>query len=430
MEVPPTTPMSRARAAAGKSLDELTLDLVGADGNRNWNEKTVANLEHGGPAHPTFQAIHAAASVLHPHDQLALPRWRRWYGLRHLARQFAKTWCWEWLGGCLTTTLTHAHAQSQAMRESDLAQEQRRTVTSIGLFAGWRLGFARWAFGEVARAPENDIHPVIRADYAAISRSEESSRLTTCLQLATGARSLEATLLDHGRSASAARREASQLIWNFQGNQSQFRHLHPLAELFHSRNERNWPAMEAAAGKLVEQRPDLSDNHRVLAEALADQNHFEDALSVTRDALTRFPADGGLAMTEIAVLMMRGDHHTDRHDFEVARDKLLAMQLTDDDWVQHLHLADCHLALGAWAAARDACRRVIATNGQCGEAHAILSFCRSKLGDDPRNTAAKAARRGEQGFVDLLHELDRRGELGTAAHPPVARWHRLWRFRR
>jgi tetratricopeptide (TPR) repeat protein len=189
--------------------------------------------------------------------------------------------------------------------------------------------------------------------------------------------------------------------------------------------------MERAARALVEQRPDLSDNHRVYVEALTNLERFDDALAVARHALAMFPFDVGLRMIEVAVLMMMGNRHTDARAFEAARDKLLAMNLADSDWNGHLHLADCYLALGAWEAARDECRLVSLHNDQCGEARAIAAICSLKLGErQPASTAAEhATRRGEKGLLDLLHELDRRGELGTESAPPVPRWHRTWVFR-
>lgn len=428
MEKPTNTPMSIALAGFQPGPTELLLRLQGSNSGREWDEKTLDNLRHGGPAHPTFETLDAVVKELDPN---ALPRWRRWYGLRHLARQFADLWGWDWINGCLATSLTHADRIATDLKASSLDANERKVVASVGIWAGWRLGFARWAFGEGARAPGTDVHPVLRLDYQAIANYSEVTRVQHCISVASGGSSLEKLLRGLGRDAHAARHEALQLVWMFQGDQSDFRHLHPLAELLHAKCSSDWPAMERAARALVEERPDLSDNHRVFVESLANLEKFDDALTTARNALTRFPFDVGLRMIEVAVLMMRGNRRTDSRDFEAARDKLLAMNLAEGDWNGHLHLADCHLALGAWEAAREECRLVSLHNDQCGEALAIAAICSEKLGGrQPANKAAKhATRRGEKGLLDLLHELDRRGELGTESAPPVPRWHRTWVFR-
>jgi hypothetical protein len=433
MEQPASTPMSLALSAFGPGPNELILRLVGSDAglDRNWDEKTIANLRHGGPSHPTYQTMAAVVGILAPEDPEALSRWRRWYGLRELARRFASVWGWEWLNGNLATSLAHAEFNAMCLKTSSLVAHQAKVVASVGIWAGWRLGFARWAFGEGATALGNEIHPVIRLDYLAISNHAEIARLQHCINVASGGTPMERDLREKGRDAAGARSEALHVVWMLQGDQSEYRHLHPLAELLHARCAYDWSAMERAARKLVDQRPELPDNHRVLIEALASQKKFDEALTVARLALMQFPFEVGLRLIEVEVLMSRGDLHTSAQDFEAARDKLLAMNLADSDWAGHLHLADCYLALGDWAAARNECYLVAMHNDQCGEARAIAGICSEKLGQrQPANKAAEhAARRGEKGLVDLLHHRNALGELGTDSSPPVPRWHRIYVFR-
>jgi tetratricopeptide (TPR) repeat protein len=436
-EVPTSTPMGVALAAFAPGPSELLLRLAGADSgmDRNWDPKTLDNLRQGGPAHPTFQTLAAVVKEMAPPNPEAqrqwLARWRRWYGLRHLARLFAAVWGWEWLNGWLATILAEAHGIASAFRSSILDAGQRKVVASVGIWAGWRLRVARWAFGQLAVSTEADIHPVPRADFAAIARGQENLRLQHCFQVASGGPAMETELRSRGRTPEEARREALHLTWMGQSDHAEVKHLHPLAALEHAKERRDWPAMEVAARELVAQRPDISGNHRLFSDALAQQDKFEDALAVLRDAQRRFPGDQWLHMAEAVVMMTRGDLAKDHRDFEAARDKLLGMQLADADWNAQLHLADCHLALGDWEAAHHHARLVVQHHNQCGEAHAIASICAEKLGlRQPANKAAEHAQnRREQDLVALLRQRDARGELGSTSIRPIPRWHRIWEKR-
>jgi tetratricopeptide (TPR) repeat protein len=436
-EVPTSTPMGVALAAFAPGPSELLLRLVGADSglDRNWDPKTLDNLRQGGPAHPTIQTLAAVVKELAPPNPEAqrqwLARWRRWYGLRHLARQFAALWGWEWLNGWLATILAEADTIAAAFRSSSLDDRQRKVVASVGIWAGWRLRVARWAFGQLAAHREAGVHPVHNADFAAMVRGQESLWLQHCFQVASGGPTTEAELRSRGRTPEQARREALHLTWMGQSDLAEVDHLHRLAALQQAKEHRDWPAMEVAARRLVALRPDISDNHRVLSDALAQQDKFEEALAVLHAAQRRFPEDHWLHMAEAVVKMTRGDLAKDHRDFEAARDKLLGMHLANADWSAQLHLADCHLALGDWEAAHHHAGLVVQYHNQCGEAHAIASICAEKLGlRQAANKAAEhAGNRGEQDLVALLRQRDARGELGSTSIRPIPRWHRIWEKR-
>jgi tetratricopeptide (TPR) repeat protein len=436
-ENPTSTPTGVALMDFAPGPTELLLRLAASDSGlaRNWDPKTLDNLRQGGPAHPTFQTLAAVVKELAPQNPEAqrqwVARWRRWYGLRQIARLFAAVWGWEWLNGWLATILAESDAIAAAFRSSSLDVGQRKVVASVGIWAGWRLRVARWAFGQAAENPKANVHPVPRADFAAIANGQESLRLQHCFQIASGGPTLESDLRSRGRTQEQARREALHLTWMWQSDLAEVKHLHPLAAVEHAKARQDWPAMESAARELVAQRPDISGNHRFLGEALAQQDRFEEALTILRDAQRRFPEDPWLHLAEVDVRMTRGECTRDHRDFEAARDKLHEMELADSDWNAQLQLADCHLALGDWEAARHHALLVVQHRNQCGEAHAIASICAEKLGlRQPANKAAEhAGNRGEQNLVTLLRERDARGELGSASIRPIPRWHRIWEKR-
>lgn len=430
METPPSTPMRDACTAAGLTRGQLVKHLWGTDSGqqRAWDEKTLDNLWNAGPSHPKFDSLQAVAKALCPREPDALSRWRRWYGLRHLARQFAKLWGWGWLNGCLATTFAHARVIAHDLQRSSLSRKQRQTVASVGLWAGWRSQVARLAFGSIAQLEGEDPHPTIRLDYRAIGAGDDSLRIELCLAMARGIDSFLQHLQQRGRSPEEARREALQLVWLSQGPHEPLAHLDPVFAQVSARQQGDWPATEQAARNLVEARPDYVDNHYVLVEALAHQGKFAEAFAVITAARSRFPGDRSLSHAEALTLMIRGDHQRAHTDFETARDVLLSMKPADSEWQLHLLLADCFLALGAWAEALGACKLVAAHNDQCGEARALASICHAKLGKrQPENKAAEhAMHRGERALLDALRQRDAAGELGTASILPVPRWHRLW----
>ncbi len=429
MEKPSSTPMQDACVAAGLSRRQVLSDLSRSDPDRarGWNEKTIDNLWNGGPDHPTLDSLEMVTELLFPADATTLARWRRWYGLRDLARRFAGLWGWKWLDGCLATTLAHARIFAHDLRRSALRPDQAKVVASVVLWTGWRSQLARFAFGSASRLAGDDPHPTLRLDYRAIGASDERLRLDDCVALVKGTGSFELEIRTRGRDPEAARRDALHIVWLLQGDLGNLAHLDPIPALLGARHRQDWRAAEEAARALVQMRPQYVDNHYRLVEALAHQDRFDDALSVVRTAQTRFPWDPSLAQAEVLTLMLRGEHRRDHTDFEAARERLLARNPAGTEWEAHLLLADCHLALGDWKAAREACQLVTKHNPQCGEARAIVSICCAKLGErQSGNKAAEhAAHRGERALVEELRRRDDAGELGRGPILPVPRWHRL-----
>jgi tetratricopeptide (TPR) repeat protein len=435
MEKPAFTPMRVALEAAGITRGQLALDLCGSDSGltREWDEKTLGNLWHGGPSHPEFETIEAVVKQLCPTDPGALARWRRWYGLRELARQFAQLWGWEMLNGCLATTLEHARVFEHDLRLSALRPDQRRIVGTALLWAGWRPLVARFTCESVARNAGDWVHPTLRADYRAIGAGEEGLRIDECVANMKGAARVQHERQRLGRSVEEARGEAVHICWNQQGDLSQLAHkdaafADPAFALISARERQEWPAAERTALELARLRPEFVEYPYRIVEALAHQGRFDEALATVRNSEARFPGDRTMAQAEVLTLMLRGEHRQNHTDFEQARDRLRAMNPAESEWESHLLLADCHLALGDWEAAREACRVVNRHSDQCGEARAIASICSAKLGErQPEHKAAEhAERRGEQALLAELRRRDAAGVLGTATIRPIPRWHRLF----
>lgn len=184
---PPTTPMRLACERIGLSQADALRRVEESPLPGTLDDKTLANLWHGGDDHPRLETLRAALAAIHPSDgsacEAALPQWRRWYGLRHIARQMAQLWDWNTVHGLVGDMLFGAIQIAGTLQESTLSTRERKTVVSIGIWAGWRLRFGRYAFRSAALHIREELSPIVRHDYEAIGAGQEHLRLQQCLQI-------------------------------------------------------------------------------------------------------------------------------------------------------------------------------------------------------------------------------------------------------
>lgn len=427
-EVPDLTPLSKACAELGLSQADVIKRLQ--DERRVADDKTVANLWHGGNDHPRLETLCVVISALYPNQtgqqETALPAWRRWYGLRFLAHRMAELWGWEDVGGMGWDVIFGALHGAGLLTYSELSSKDRKTVAAYGIWAGWHLGWARWMFDNALQRANSKLSPIVRNDYLAIARGREGLRLQQCLQIASGGSDIEAQLRRSGRSDEQARFEARKVIQGLQSDIPELIGMDPLYDFHHAMAHNDLGRAEAAARTLVERRPEILGNHISLITVLQVRSHFDEALAALGNATERHGNVPWLRRQLAQVLMARGDVNASFTDFTAARD-VLRDPLFHADWGAQLDLADCHFALGDWTATQAACDRVAELHNECGEAFALDSICSLRLGDQKRanQSAEYAVRRGAGPFLAWLREHDLRGGLGSTGIVPPPRWHRM-----
>ena len=424
MADPELTPMSAAGKALGLFQAEVTARLASHGGVAD--DKTIANLWHGGSDHPRLETLCAVLAAIYPSSpskqEVALPAWRRWYGLRYLGRQMAELWGWDAVGGIGGDVLYGAQYGAALWAESSLSSKERNGVAACGMWAGWHLWFGRWMFDNALHRAKFDLSPIVRDDYLALAAGQEALRLQQCLQIASGGVDLEAELRRRGKDEAAARSEALKIILGMQSDCPELVGLDPLYDFHFAMAKRDLARAETAATTLVERRPDLAGNHGYLVAVLTAKDKFDEALAACQRALALHPSDVQLLKQHANTLMERGHERGSRSDFLTARDLLVAPRC-HDHWGAQLDLADCHFALGDWSAAQAACDRCVELHDECGEAFALDSICSLRLGDQKRanKSAEYASRRGAGPFLAWLREH----AVGSANIAPPPRWHRM-----
>lgn len=424
MSNPTLTPISEAGKKLGLSQAEVAARLSKVGGVAD--DKTIANLWHGGSDHPRLETLCAMLTAIYPDSEskraAALPAWRRWYGLRYLGRQLADLWGWDVVCEIGGDVLVGAQHGAGSFAASSLSAKERNGVASCGVWAGWHLMFGRWLLGNALHRAKYNLSPTVRDDYLAIAECRESLRLQQCLQISSGGANLEAELRLRGRDEERARFEALKLIQGMQSDCPELVGLDPLYDFHFAMAKNDLPRAEAAARTLVDGRPDLVGNHGYLVAVLTAQDKFDEALAACQQGLAFHHDNLQLLQMRANTLMEHGHERGSRPDFMAARD-LLATPRFHDCWGAQLDLADCHFALGDWSAARASCDRCVELHDECGEAFALDSICSLRLGDQKRanKSADYASRRGASQFLAWLREH----AVGSANIAPPPRWHRM-----
>lgn len=430
IEIPRTTPLRCACEAAGITQASLQARFRRATGGGTIDDKTIANLWHGGADHPRLETLRSVLAVLYPADErsraTALPQWRRWYGLRHIAWRIAASWSWDDVSGLVGEVLHNSTMFGVPMGKSALNQMEREGVTSIGVWAGWRLGISRYAFGSALGRFHDQLSFITRHDFRALANGVEHLRLQQCFQIASNGAGLEAELQRQGKDAVTARKEALKRIQIMQCDLPELEGAGSLYDFHQAMARSDLARAEAVAQVLADQRPSVLGNHFTLISVLQVRRRFGEAFAALQVAAGLHGDAPDLRKLHAEVLMARGDETGSIADFFTAREMLAAHDLSGS-WAAQLDLADCHFALGDWAAAQAACDRCIELHDECGEAFALDSICSLRLGDHKRSnkSAEYATRRGAAPFLGWLHEHDLRGSLGSRKILPPPRWHRM-----
>jgi hypothetical protein len=430
-ETPQTTPMNLALTAANKGLGEVLRDLQARKqqgvGVVCTSDTTLDNLRNGGPGHPDLATQQALVQLLLPHDDNALPRWRRWYGLRFLARNFAAQWGWDALAAWLDDVrfVVDRLVATLSQGERRLTPEQRRACASKGLWTGWRMPWIRATLGLIVSEQGQALSPAARLDFVSIANGLEHRRFVQCFQIGASSQRLLEELAKDGLGPDACKQRALLHYRQLEGDVQDLLDRGPLFALEHAKTRNDFRGMERAARQLLA-ATDHPDHHFQLVLSLGYQHRFEEALAAAREGQRRHPDSEILARIEPATLMFRGHHRGSPDDFLAAR-ALLENPRFSASWPAQLDLADCHFALGDWNETLAACAKVHQLHDESGEAYALDAICWLRMGDQKRSNHSEvnARRRGAERFLALLREHDVRGNLGSRGIVPPPRWHRV-----
>lgn len=428
-EAPDRTPMRTACEAAGMSRGFVrrSLQQMASKGSHVVrSDTTIDNLWSGGVDHPELETMRAVVQVVAPNDPSALPQWRRWYGLRFLARRCADQWGWQSIASWLNEIHHVARRLSRELPSQNTKfRREQLASTANGLWATWRMTWIRMVLLLVCETPDALLSPSARRDFAYIGYNCEHRRFVQCFRLAASSHRKQRELEANGLGASAARQraldeyrllegEAPDLV----GRGPQFLHEHAAA-----RND--FRGMERAARGMLA-LDDVPEHRQRLVISLGHQHRFEEALAEATEACRRHPDSEELAQIAAATLMFRGHHRGSFDDFLAARDMLRHDRFAES-WPALLHLADCEFALGNWAAAQAVCARVHRLHQECGVAYAIEAICWQRLDDKKKSNQCEvvAKRWGADPFIAWLREHDVQGSLGSSGILPLPRWHRI-----
>ncbi len=423
------TPFSRRAHEVGLTLGQIKTGIPERP-DHGLDPKTLDNAWNGGPDQVSIDTMRALLEFFGCADPQELARWRRWYGLRHLAQRMAavRGWDWNWIGRLVTTTLAHAREVAESLAQSSLKEDERAVVAVAAFADGWSLPVARWYFAERSK---HDASPGFDLDFEAIGSGSEHLRLQACLQLASKGPAVERERLEHGRAALAARREAVHIIAVQQGRTPRIANSDAalLQALNLAKQREDWHGMEHAARGLIAGGHATAELQLMLFQALWMQRRWDEgkaALDAARE-LGLPNLQHQLHATEL--LMDRSSHHADATGFERALEALERMELPGLAYYRLALIGDCHFALGHWSEALMAFQAAAKEKPDFGEAHAMASIAARKRGAVCDTATAndlerKATRRGAEDLLRLLKQRDEAGHLGSSGRHPVARWHR------
>lgn len=420
-EHPRTTPLqelaNRLDLSPAKVLLELQRRNQAVHDTETWNRKTVANQWSGGPHHPRIATLQRTIELLDGPASTLLPSWRRWWGLRYLARATARLWGWEWVANLVGTTLRDAEHLQTVIQLSERPSDDPHIVSRM-VWDGYGDPMMRRFFASITKAVDYQRHRTWHLDLVAIGKGTESTRLQACFQIATAMEPLREALLAKGVEPGAARQCALSLFWELQGPETP-RHLEPAFAVTHAKMLEDWPAMHDAARRLVDRRPQYPDNHAHLVMALMMLRRHDEAIAAAHHGQVLHPHDAALQTTEVIVLLDRAEQTRRREHFLAALDLLVSLRRPDCDWDAQLLLTDCHLALGNWPAAIRSGRLVMEHQPHCSEAIALLAIAYRRLPDTRLANvyAERAKMRGAAALLEVL--LKRDAEEGL-----LNRWHR------
>lgn len=421
-QAPTCSPMAALARERGISRSQLKDDHPLAN---KLDRKTIDNLWIGGPECPDLRTIGVALESLNADSPSSFVAWRRWYGLRAIATEFAVLWGWEHLAEWVGATISGADELREELGTTGLDPLDRRRIAKVAFQAGWELPVARFHFGRLA---DHGLPPGFENDFIAISTGATSVRLQECIQIASAGPAIvkfhAAQGLELGVAQHVTARDLSVLQSCPAPTGSPL--IDALAGLLRANGRKDWRAAERCARVLVDACSADPDSHIALARALQMQNRWDDALTAIHDGLARSKTAGALPIAEAEIEMDRASHARMQDGFVRALQLVRAIPGASTNWHAQLLEADCHVALGMWIDGASACERAFEVKADLGEACALASMCHRKLGNRRKELdwGRRAAARGAGPLLALLRERDVDGLLGSASLAPVPCWHR------
>jgi tetratricopeptide (TPR) repeat protein len=424
------TPLSRRGREAGLTLGQIKNGSPDRQ-HHGLDPKTIENAWNGGPDHVSIDTMRALLKFFGCDDPQELARWRRWFGLRHLAQRMVavRGWDWNWIGGLVATTLAHAREVADALAQSSLKEDERDTVAVAAFADGWRLPVARWYFAERSKYYASSGFDV---DFEAIGHRSEHLRLQACLQLASKGPAVERERLESGRTALAARTEAVHIIAIQQGRTP------PIADssaallqaLILAKQREDWQGMEHAARGLIDSGHATAELQHMLFQALWMQRRWDEGMAALDAARDLGLPNLQYQLRAAELLMDRSSQHEDATGFERALQALEQLKIPEQEYYRLALIGDCHFALGNWSEALASFQAAARAKPDFGEAYAMGSIAARKRGTVGDTATAndlerKAVRRGAEGLLRLLMLRDNAGHLGRSGNAPVACWHRI-----